>query len=160
MRWFMGVVVSISALSACPAMTAKACECAPVTPDRSLEFSDAVFIGMPFLVRLTVAGNPERPMREAVMEAYGCWKGSVSDTVHVFTEILEAACGFPFVAGEEYLVYAGGRGRFFTTDLCQTKKLALAQLYDFQFIGPPGSCAVGIQGSTWSVVKQLYKGSP
>ena len=154
-RRFIAVAWASSVLSVHPATTATACQCPPIALYRYVEFSDAVFSGMPFLVRLSLAG--EYWVREAVMVRFDCWKGSVADTVHVFTPISPAACGVPFVAGEEYLVFAWRNGQHFSTDSCQTGKLASAQMYVIPYLGPPTNCAVGVNGNTWGAVKQLYK---
>ncbi len=55
------------------------------------------------------------------------WKGVSEKTVSVLTYSDGAACGYYFVKGESYLVYAYGKARL-TTGVCtRTSHLSLAQ---------------------------------
>ena len=35
-----------------------------------------------------------------------CWKGKVSETLIVYSEISDAACGYAFELGKDYLIFA------------------------------------------------------
>lgn len=55
------------------------------------------------------------------------WKGPQRETIQVSTPSDEAACGYSFKEGQEYLVYAYGKEEPFKDDLCsQTKPLSKA----------------------------------
>ncbi len=100
-----------------PSSAARACTCVGVQPLQALAYADVVFVG-------TVISREEPPPRYILYEgdsvqvisggdmirwrlvASRGWKGEPFDTVVIYSERDEAACGFVFRAGELYLVYA------------------------------------------------------
>ena len=55
------------------------------------------------------------------------WKGTDQPTIEVLTSASSASCGFEFVQGEEYLVYASESEGRLQTNLCsRTALLAMA----------------------------------
>jgi hypothetical protein len=46
------------------------------------------------------------------------WKGTGGGTLEVKTPVSGASCGYHFEEGQEYLVYASGRGEPFETSIC------------------------------------------
>ena len=90
---------------------AYACSCAePGSPVEALETSAAVFAGR--VVSVEGAFDPdEAPYspedRTTVeFEVGAVWKGVVHERMYVTTRPDGASCGFAFVEGEEYVVYA------------------------------------------------------
>ncbi|MXY79350.1 MAG: hypothetical protein F4Y94_06615 [Chloroflexi bacterium] len=90
---------------------AYACSCAePGSPVEALETSAAVFVGR--VVSIEGAFDPdEAPYspedRTTVeFEVGAVWNGVVHERMYVTTRPDGASCGFAFVEGEEYVVYA------------------------------------------------------
>lgn len=92
----------LAAGPAAPCSSASAmCSCVPPpSVPRALGEADAVFQGRVVDVR---NGREDRRVRIRVSRR---WKGAAGDTVTVRTSRSSASCGFDFVAGTEYLVYA------------------------------------------------------
>lgn len=111
MRTRLAILLLPALLAAGPAAPCAAdslCSCAmPRTPREAFDRSDAVFRGVAIDAPPLSAGGPLvsewRRVRIRVLER---WKGSVPDTATVHTAWVDAACGYPFVEGEEYVVYA------------------------------------------------------
>jgi hypothetical protein len=87
------------------ASVSSACTCLP-SSDFYPEYmaSDAIFLGE---VTEISSAAPERPYDVWVtfrVEAY--WKGEASATTQLLTADNSASCGYPFVVGTRYLVYA------------------------------------------------------
>lgn len=85
------------------------------------------------------------------------WKGGFDDPVQVLTPMNGAICGFDFVVGESYLVFAsnyGGQPIFFTHLCSRTGLLAgnstVAEL-------PPPQQPVPTHTKTWGAVKTFYR---
>lgn len=115
------------------ANAASACECMsiPRTVALGLARSDAVFVGEVLAKRDSVEreGQYESPWGSFVaFHVQHAWKGAWADTVvTVVTPWQGGGCGYPFKAGERYLVYADSalpgrysawRGRAVFTDIC------------------------------------------
>ena len=90
---------------------AYACSCAePVSPTEALDTSAAVFAGR--VVSVEGAFDPDKAPyspedRTTVeFEVGAVWKGAVHERMYVTTRPDGASCGFAFVEGEEYVVYA------------------------------------------------------
>ena len=111
------LIVLCAAATMIPTSPAQACSCGYVTPLKSLGYSDVAFVG-------TVISREEPPPRFTVSNgdttwwisggdmiryrfvASRGWKGEPFDTVSIYSERDEAACGYMFQPGEAYLVYA------------------------------------------------------
>jgi hypothetical protein len=120
---------------------ALACSCTiSPPPAEALRRAQAVFAGevvrvrepRPTLVRNRrgkVVAHRINLMAEVRFKVTKVWKGIEKDTVMVGTMTGCCACGYGFVEGEQYLVYAYGDGRDgLTTSICsRTKKLEAAQ---------------------------------
>lgn len=91
-----------SAGPAAPCSSASAmCRCVPPpSVPRAFATADAVFQGKVIDIR---PGREDHRVRIRVTER---WKGVRQDTVTVHTQPHSAVCGFKFVAGTEYVVYA------------------------------------------------------
>lgn len=104
-----------------------ACECLPRgTPTEELNKAAAVFSGKVTATRI-VQGD-QFPEVEVTFDVSTVWKGLVSKTIIVKTADNSAACGYPFRAGEEYIVYAYGEEDDLQTGICtRTAFLTRAQ---------------------------------
>ena len=113
-----------------------ACKCAqPGTPTEELEKFSAVFAGSVVSVQHSYdlnAGLVTPEDRSTVgFEVSAVWKGAVHEDMYITTPPIGGSCGFTFVEGEEYIVYAydssyddGG----YTVGICsRTALLAQAQ---------------------------------
>ena len=121
-----------------------ACEC--VVPHRAhdaIDESDAVFTGV--VERVEVVGSPStegdpygKPLtyagQEATIRVRMVWKGIAEPVVTVTTPFDEAQCGYDFLAGKEYLVYATRQDRLTTTSCTRTRLVAQAD-DDFLALG-------------------------
>ena len=144
---FEGVAISIGLwLFSCSNLYA--CSCAPQpTPQEALRDADAVFRGTAIQV-----GDVDMkeiaallPMKKRiVLRVKTVWKGPHEKELVVLTGAGGGDCGFGFVLGGEYLVYAhvGGMPSGYHTGLC-TRTRDVAWLSDrqnaqedFQALGP------------------------
>jgi hypothetical protein len=108
------VAVAVAGACAVAARSAQACSCAdPGPPCRAMLLTDAVFVGKVTEIRDTpVDAQPDENLRafrrvsflvEEHFRAAGVKKGG---TLEVLTGFGGGDCGYPFVPGERYLVYA------------------------------------------------------
>jgi ankyrin repeat protein len=129
-----------------------------LSPKAALQESDAVFLGM------VVSTREVDLTREGYRAAFGytirvsqAWKGVARGTVEVGTSSSGTACGYPFVLGEEYLIYAHSeeaadatrsllglvaadsrpRPRFWTSSCTRTKSFWIAEQEDLAELGEP-----------------------
>ena len=108
----------------------QACSCVSgPEPDKALERADAVFLGT--VVDFEVRGKPEvveldrdqqgrfyRSGRRATFRIWTIWKGPHQQELIVSTGEGGGDCGFDFIVGREYLVYAGKTSEGYTTNIC------------------------------------------
>lgn len=99
-----------------------ACTCMHLRgdPDNAFRSASAVFSGK--VLEIT-EGEPSPLLAELKMltvkfRVKKSWKLVRTDEVIVSTVSINSLCGFPFKAGESYLVYARGGGNQFITDIC------------------------------------------
>lgn len=96
---------------------AMACSCIPPLPaSEAFKSADAVFVGS--VTSFGVRGEPEksdfdgrevlafRQGRQAVFRVKKAYKGVQEETITVFTGEGGGDCGFDFIVGHEYLIYA------------------------------------------------------
>lgn len=113
-----------------------ACSCVqPGPPSEELKVSAAVFAGRVFLVEHSYdpEGRFVTPDDRSTIgfEVNAVWKGTVHESMYITTPPIGGTCGFTFVEGEEYIVYAydshyedGG----YSTGICtRTSHLSEAQ---------------------------------
>lgn len=115
--------------------SATACSCLPASPPReALTEAAAVFSGKVQKVELVddkSAGGGFR-FNRVTLAVSQSWKGTNAAVLVITTAADSAACGFPFAAGKEYLVYAHESSRSpklkeLGTGLCsRTRELAQA----------------------------------
>lgn len=102
MRWLSIVLITFAAFLHAP--EALACSCMKLTPSEGLTSSYAVFTGEVTNIEKNEAtrfGGLEVTLRVKQM-----WKGEPSKEIKVHTASSSAACGYGFVKGVTYLVYA------------------------------------------------------
>ena len=87
---------------------AHACSCVPPPPpQQALAKSEAVFAGKVVAVSgLPPGGYNSTDPRVIAFKVSTVWKGPSYETLFITTPLSEASCGFTFVEGEEYIVYA------------------------------------------------------
>ena len=99
-------------LSLAASSDARACSCALPPPfAEAVERSDAIFLGEVLAIESTETGDSAAPIW-AVFRVDRSWKGDPPQTTRVMTAASSVSCGFRFVPGTRYLVYAfrGGTG--------------------------------------------------
>lgn len=94
--------MAVSAFFEIDVSRARACSCMAVSFEDQLERASVVFEGR---VEADRVEGMRRIVRFRVTQA---WRGVSSEVVEVHTARDSAACGFNFVFGEHYLVYATG----------------------------------------------------
>lgn len=111
---------------------ANACSCLPRQPEAYFESANVVFAGR--VVDVIEPGrrlgryNPNVTNRRVRFEVSEVWKGNKARQIVLTTSESSASCGFNFIEGENYLVYAARSEGRLTTNLCSgTKPLSQAQ---------------------------------
>lgn len=134
-------LIFMALLTVRPSVT-YACSC--VVPDEplvALEKSTAVFAGK--VVKMKEPKGIIISSADSVtvtFEVDSSWKGVLGDKVSLTTELSSASCGFEFMDGESYLVYAYARGKGdsdeLTTGLCSRTVLLSSAGEDLKELGP------------------------
>ena len=94
---------------------AYACSCAMPSgtqkerAERALSSSEAVFSGRVTAIEKEVATRRHPGTATATLRVSQLWKGPERATLEVSTPSYDAACGYTFKEGQEYLVYAYGK---------------------------------------------------
>jgi len=110
---------------------ASACECKePDSPLSTLAKSTAVFSGK--VVELTK--NPSDFTKTVKFDVHRTWKGVSEKELDVVTAIDDGGCGYNFVIGETYLVYASGTDVLHTSS-CGRNKLFTDAFEDLAQLG-------------------------
>lgn len=120
-RW-MGPISVLIFL--CSPQAAEACSCMAFPNDlekavaMAYARADAVFLGDAIAIRNTYLGILRQ--REVTFSVRERWKGSISDTTLVRTNVGEIACGFKFKKRNSYLVFAywDQQRQDYTTSFC------------------------------------------
>lgn len=107
-----------------PWQAAEACSCAAFPSDldeavaTAYAQADVVFLGDATAMRKTSVGILQQ--REVTFSVRDRWKGSISDTTLVRTNIGEIACGYNFKKNSGYLVFAywDEQRKHLTTSFC------------------------------------------
>ena len=87
---------------------AHACSCVPPPPPKEAQAkSEAVFAGKAVAVGgLPPGGHNSDDPRIVAFKVSTVWKGPSYETLFITTDINEASCGFTFIEGRDYIVYA------------------------------------------------------
>lgn len=155
-------LVNIGAAMAAPGC-AHACSCGmPAgSPERvaeqALSGSSAVFSG-----EVVDIDWPLLPVSSAAPETVTfrvseVWKGPERRTLEVKTAVSDASCGYPFDAGESYLVYAydDGAGGVASASLCSSTKPLSDAGADLEALGPGAAPPGGPPSVTFGLVSAL-----
>lgn len=142
-----GVVVIAITLSLLWFLTsagqAFACKCAePGTPTEEIGKFDAVFSGTVFLVQHSydLEGKPVTPEDRSTIgfEVGTVWKGAIHEVTYITTPPTGGSCGYTFVEGEEYIVYASDShygDDSYTVSICSRTALLSAAQADLDALG-------------------------
>lgn len=104
-----------------------ACSCPKTLPPiEALEKADAVFVGR--VVKGEVRRHPHPKIkywedRSFTFEVKQFWKGELQRTATVETGLNDGICGYHFIIGREYLVYARRSEEGLYTSICTRTKL-------------------------------------
>ena len=132
-----------------------ACSCAqPGTPSEELEKFSAVFAGRVVSIRHSFdpdAASVSRDDRTTVgFEVSAVWKGTVREDMYITTPPTGGSCGFTFVEGEEYIVYAHDRAYgddSYTVGICSRTALLGQAQDDIDALGEGQAPLAGTGGS-------------
>ena len=102
MRWLFVCLLGVSSFAL--TSEASACSCMRLTPAEGLSSSQAVFTGE--VVSVEKNETTKFGGLEATLRVEDVWKGDIGAQVVVHTAASSAACGYNFVVGTKYLVYA------------------------------------------------------
>jgi hypothetical protein len=101
------ILVAVTAAGLTP-RGAFGCTCTDwPTFDRAFSVSAAVFRGT--VTSIGSAGDPYFEQVWVLFQTDAWWKGAASERVAILTAENEGICGYPFVVGVEYLVFATER---------------------------------------------------
>lgn len=134
MRWIIALALAVSswALGA----EAFACSCMKLTPAEGLSSSHAVFSGE--VIRIEKNETTKFGGLEVTLRVHEVWKGAPDEEVKVHTAGTSAACGYPFVLGKQYLVYAvRDEADPLRVSLCSRTALLEDAGEDLEFLGRP-----------------------
>lgn len=131
--WMLALTLGFSA-----ADVALACSCAPLPPPlEARDQANAVFTGTVVGITPDATGN----YNLVRFQVLGVWKGVKCREVTIFTGSSDLNCGYNFVAGGTYLVYAYEDttvpGVRFNTNLCSRTRLIAEAGEDLAALGAP-----------------------
>ncbi|OMF24838.1 hypothetical protein BK133_22350 [Paenibacillus sp. FSL H8-0548] len=134
------LAVSILISSSALLFPARAAACSCVKPGSVQEAdvrSDAVFEGTVTKVKPTSARLLSSSVKavKASFQVNEVWKGHVSPTIEVLTAEGSDSCGYEFVEGERYLVYATATGKALEVNLCSQTVLHSKADEQFMVLG-------------------------
>ena len=120
-----------------------ACKCAqPGTPSEELEEFSAVFAGRVVSVQHSYEPNATSVSPEdrttVGFEVNAVWKGLVREEIDITTPPTGGSCGFNFIEGEEYIVYAYDSGYAdggYTVGICSRTALLDQAQADIDALG-------------------------
>ena len=131
-----------------------ACKCAePGPPIEELGKFDAVFVGKVFLVQHTYDPNAKTVTQEdrstIGFEVSTVWKGVVHEVMYITTPPTGGSCGYTFVEGEEYIVYASDShygDDSYTASICSRTALLSEAQADLDALGEGEAPQTGTKG--------------
>ena len=131
-RELMLFIAIITGIPSIP-LSAFACTCAqPVSVQEGLKQADAVFVGLVERFELRDSG------RVATFRVRRAWKGLEAHRIQVATGGGDGDCGYHFIAGMEYLVFAHrDASDTLRTSICtRTKQASGEAVDDLKALGP------------------------
>ena len=131
-----------------------ACSCAePGPPMEELAKFDAVFVGKVFVVQHSYdpEGKTVTPEDHSTIgfEVSTVWKGVVHVVTYITTPPTGGSCGYTFVEGEEYIVYASDShydDDSYTASICSRTALLSAAQADLDALGEGETPRAGTKG--------------
>ena len=134
MRWLPVFLIGLASFT--QASEARACSCMKLTPSEGLSSSYAVFTGEVTKIEPNTATKFGGV--EITLQVKKVWKGDIGEQVEVRTAGSSAACGYNFVKGETYLVYADrDQADPMRVSLCSRTALVASAQEDLDFLGKP-----------------------
>ena len=133
-----------------------ACKCAePGTPAEEMEKFPAVFAGKVVSIQHSFDPNAASVSREdrttVGFEVSTVWKGTVHEDMYITTPPTGGSCGFSFIEGEEYVVYAYD-GAYddgsYTVGICSRTALLGQAQADIDALGAGRAPQAGTGGPT------------
>lgn len=136
MFWRMvAALVVVAVMTAVQPACVFACSCiAPPPPDEAMANSTAVFAGQVTEIVAPADLGGSNPVVVTFAVSQG-WKGAEQTTIVVSTTGSSASCGFEFVKGQEYLVYATESEGRLQTGLCSRTASLAAAANDIAVLG-------------------------
>ncbi len=143
---FLWMLVTVGQVYACKCVT-------PGTPTEELDKSEAVFAGKVFSVVNSYdpeakSASPED--RSTIgMNVSTVWKGTVHEVMYITTPPTGGSCGFTFVEGEEYVVYASDShygDDSYTASICSRTALLAEAQADIDALGEGQAPQAGTSG--------------
>lgn len=133
MRKFL--IFAISAAVLLEGAIASACSCLPPPPPKkAMEQAAAAFSGK--VTKIEPAGECEQAV---TLEVAATWKGAGKKEVVLYTANDSAACGYGFVKGKSYLIYAHtakrGEAKLLETNICTRTALLADAKEDLKELG-------------------------
>lgn len=133
---------------------AYACKCAePGSPTEELAKFDAVFAGKVVFVHHSYDPDGKTVTREdrstIGFEVSTVWKGDVHETMYITTPPTGGSCGYTFVEGEEYVVYASDShygDDSYTAGICSRTALLSDAQADLDSLGDGEAPRAGTKG--------------
>ncbi len=131
-----------------------ACKCAePGPPTEELANFDAVFVGKVLVVQHSydLEGKTVTPEDRSTIgfEVSTVWKGAVHEVMYITTPPTGGSCGYTFVEGEEYFVYASDSNYgddSYTASICSRTALLSAAQADLDALGEREAPQAGTKG--------------
>ena len=131
-----------------------ACKCAePGSPTEELEKFDAVFSGEVFYIDHSYDPDAKSVTPEdrstIGMNVSTVWKGTVHEVMYITTPPTGGSCGFTFVEGEEYVVYASDShygDDSYTASICSRTALLAEAQTDIDELGEGQAPQAGTRG--------------
>ncbi len=134
MRWLLVFLIGLASFA--QTSEARACSCMRLTPSEGLSSSYAVFTGEVTKIEPNTATKFGGV--EITLQVKKVWKGDIGEQVQVRTAGSSAACGYSFVKGETYLLYADrDEADPMRVSLCSRTALVASAQEDLDFLGKP-----------------------
>jgi hypothetical protein len=140
--------------------TALACSCTnELTLQQEFDYARTVFSGRVLSVGPSVEVNA--PPVQALIQPLQRWKGPLDFVQVVYTNLDEGSCGFPFVVGQDYLIFGTLTyvGITYSPALFTHSCSKSGALEGNPFVPqlPPALLPTPARNATWGTVKHFYR---
>jgi hypothetical protein len=144
------ITVSVLAFLTLSVGNALACSCAEQAPCQAYDAASAVFIGTVIDSRhiKVTQDNYERDRMAVRLSVDSAFRGVTGSEVELTTGLGGGDCGFGFVKGQQYLVYASERRGKLSTGICSRTRDISRAAVDLNYIrglakAKPGATIIG-----------------